>query len=199
MKKIASVIAVVVILWVLFAPQPQAKWNGQLVPGDPVQNSDALPAPWVRGKYTFTPKARYQVKAVVLSKHHYWAGADEDEIAPYDLALGWGPMSDAGVINTLRISQSGRWYNYFWKGSPPLDLNEIVRHSSNHHIVHADRQVLSQVSAVQKLDLVSMKGYLVDVSRADGWAWTSSLSREDNRGGSCELFWVEDIERVRRP
>ena len=45
-------------------------------------------------------------------------------------------------------------------------------------------------------DVVSLSGFLVDVSRADGWRWTSSLSREDSGGGACELLWVESA-RVR--
>jgi hypothetical protein len=38
-----------------------------------------------------------------------------------------------------------------------------------------------------------MKGYLVKISKADGWHWISSLKRDDTAGGSCELFWVEEV------
>ena len=38
-----------------------------------------------------------------------------------------------------------------------------------------------------------MKGYLVKITKADGWHWISSLKRDDTGGGSCELFWVEEV------
>jgi hypothetical protein len=39
-----------------------------------------------------------------------------------------------------------------------------------------------------------MKGYLVEITTTEGWRWKSSLKRDDTGGGSCELFWVEQLE-----
>jgi hypothetical protein len=199
MKPVILFSLLILVVWFVFIRQPEAGWTGQLIFEDPAQNSEALPAPWVRGKYTFTPKARYQIKAVVLSAYHYWFGAEEDDLAPYDLALGWGAMSDAAVINALKVTQGGRWYNYSWRKNPPLDTGEINLHSSNHHIIPADRKILSKIASIRRLDSVLLKGYLVSISRADGWHWNSSLSREDTGGGSCEVFWVEFAEITKRP
>jgi hypothetical protein len=199
MQRILWIVVIGYFLWSLFAPLPKADWQGQLIFEDPAQNSEALPASWVRGKYTFTPKARYQIKAVVLSTYHYWFGADEDDLAPYDLALGWGGMSDAAVINALKVTQGGRWYNYSWRKNPPLDTGGINSQSSNHHIIPADKKILRKIASIRRLDSVSLKGYLVNISRADGWHWNSSLTREDRGGGSCEVFWVESVEITKRP
>ena len=199
MKQILLFIAIAVLFWHLFAPQPKASWSGPLAPLEPVQTADNLPPVWIRDKNTITPRARYQIRAVVLSKHHYWAGSTEDEIAPYDLVLGWGPMSDAAVINALKISQSGRWYNYSWKVSPPITPGEVGSHSANTHIVAADRRVLRQIAAIKRFNVVSLRGYLVDISRSDGWGWRTSMTRDDARGGACELFWVESVERISQP
>jgi len=200
MKKLLIFISIAVLAWCLFAPKPKAHWSGQLAPLEPVQTDTDLHSAWTWGKNTITPMARYQIRAVVLSKYHYWAGATEDEIAPYDLVLGWGPMSDAAVINALKISQSGRWYNYYWKGSPPpIAPGEIASHSANNHIVAADRKVLGQIEAIKRFDVVSLRGYLVNITRPDGWSWSTSLTRDDTRGGACELFWVESVERISQP
>jgi hypothetical protein len=199
MQRILWLVVIGYLLWSLFAPPPKAYWRGQLIIQDPVQNSDDLPPPWVRGKDTFTPRAHYQIKAVVLSTYHYWFGSDEDDLAPYDFALGWGPMSDAAVVNALKVSQRGRWYNYSWTKDPPLDPREIAQHSANNHIIPANKKILKGVASVRRLDSVFLKGYLVSIARADGWHWDSSLSREDTGGGSCELFWVESVEIVKRP
>jgi len=199
MKDIALLIFSMVLLWAFFFPKPKADWNGPVAPSEPVQVSGDLPSPWPLGKMTITPRARYEIQAVVLSKHHYWAGYTEDNIAPYDLALGWGPMSDAAVINALKISQGFRWYKYVWHTAPPIDLEEIIRHSSNHHILPSDRKVLKQVESIKRFDNMLLKGYLVDVSLPDGWRWATSLTREDSGGGACEIFWVESVEKAAAP
>ena len=44
-------------------------------------------------------------------------------------------------------------------------------------------------------EIVELRGRLVEASRADGWHWRSSLSRDDSGAGACELMLVEAIER----
>ena len=41
--------------------------------------------------------------------------------------------------------------------------------------------------------LVNIKGYLVKVSKNDGWYWKASLSRDDTGAGACELVYVTSI------
>ena len=195
MKKYFLLAVILLIVWASW-PKPKAQWSGQLAPGEPVQTLKGLPSPWTKGKYVFTPRARYHIRAVVLSKKHYWANDEEDMLAPYDLALGWGPMSEAGVINALTLSQDGRWYQYSWKSQPPVNEGEIARHSANTHIIAADKNVLRQIKAIRRFDVVTLEGFLVDVFKSEGkreWRWRTSLTRDDSRGGSCEVFWVEAV------
>jgi len=46
---------------------------------------------------------------------------------------------------------------------------------------------------VKRHELVTMKGYLVEITAGDGFKWRSSLSREDTRGGACELMWITSL------
>jgi hypothetical protein len=41
---------------------------------------------------------------------------------------------------------------------------------------------------------VTASGYLVDIRGADGFTWSTSLSRTDTGDGACEVFWVERLE-----
>lgn len=193
-KNLFIFLFVVALLWNFLIPKPKPHWEGQLVSEDPIQTSKDLPPSWTRKGFTFTPRAKYHIRAVVLSKHHYWAADEEDKISPYDFALGWGPMSIAKVINALDISQDGRWYHYSWQNDPPIDVNEIITHSANNHIIPDNPHVLKEVEAVKRFEIVDLDGYLVDVSRPDGWSWHTSLSRGDSGGGSCEVIWVKDID-----
>jgi hypothetical protein len=48
---------------------------------------------------------------------------------------------------------------------------------------------------VRKGESIDLSGYLVNVKQAEGeeFTWNSSLSREDEGGGSCEVFYVTEI------
>ena len=55
------------------------------------------------------------------------------------------------------------------------------------------KRLKNRLDEVYKGSLIEMKGYLVEITTADGWHWRSSLRRDDTAGGSCELFWVEEL------
>ncbi|MGZ9059962.1 MAG: hypothetical protein ACXW14_12045 [Burkholderiaceae bacterium] len=158
----------------------------------PVQSSESGPV-LQRDGYAIEPLASYEVRARVLSIERYRMGREAD-LSPLDFALGWGPMSDAAVIERLSISQSGRWYHYRWDGSPPIDPSLMAKSSANTHLVPADDLVKKRLLDVRKGAVVRLSGYLINVRHTDGWTWRSSLSRDDTGGGSCELMWVTDVQ-----
>ncbi len=142
--------------------------------------------------YTITPLARYDIRAKVLSTERYRFGRDAD-LSPVDLALGWGPMSDAATIEKLNVSQSNRWYFFTWKNEPPIDISLMTKTSANTHMIPANADIKSQLLNIKKGAIVRLKGNLVNVAHTDGWRWQSSLSRDDGGGGSCELMWVTEV------
>ncbi|MCK7528162.1 MAG: hypothetical protein MZV64_66605 [Ignavibacteriales bacterium] len=72
-------------------------------------------------------------------------------------------------------------------------IREISLNSANVHIIPKDDLIEDKIDEVNKGSLIEMKGYLVELSADDGWHWRSSLRRDDTAGGSCELFWVEEL------
>jgi hypothetical protein len=176
--------------------EPAAKWRGIPAAHDPVQSATNLPPAFQHGDYKITPLARYEVKAVVLARERY-RNDPAAPLAPVDLALGWGSMSTAAVINDLSISQSGRWYEYTWSGDAPLAPDEIAAHSANTHCLPATPEVRRQLLAIKRHDVVTLEGFLVEVTTADGFRWRSSLSRTDTGGGACEVMWITAIHRTR--
>lgn len=191
-KKLIVLVLLACCGWLLLH-EPNANWRGTPAAHEPVQTSPILPATFRSGDFSVTPLATYSLTAVVLSRsrYRYDAGA---KIAPVDLALGWGPMSIAGVINELSISQSGRWYEYSYRNDPPLDPTQIARNSANTHCIPANDDVRRQLLDVKRHELVTLSGYLVEVTRADGFRWRSSLTREDTGGGACEIVWITTLE-----
>lgn len=193
MKKwLVLVLLIATAAWWLH--EPAATWRGLPAATDPRQDTLSLPPAFRHGDYTITPLARYGLTAVVLAEKRYRHDAGA-KLAPVDLALGWGPMSAAGTLNELRISQSGRWYEYRWgSDGPPLDPEMIARHSANTHCLPSTPEIRKKLLRIQRHQLVALSGYLVEITGPDSYRWRSSLSREDVAGGSCEVLWITALE-----
>ena len=116
----------------------------------------------------------------------------EAELAPVDLALGWGPMANPTVIEQVKISQSNRFYHWH-VDQFPIPRRDIEVNSANMHMVPASADVERALRAIRPGVKVSFSGYLIEARAPDGWRWKSSLTREDTGAGACELVWVEKI------
>lgn len=165
---------------------------GRLAPEAPRQeNATGEGAPIALKGYTLIPLARFHVTARVLGTQRYRLDR-EAALAPVDLALGWGPMSDSEVLSDLTITQMARYY--MWSGHPlPLEPGQITVHSANMHLIPRDDGIRRTLLRVRRDDVVSFAGSLVRVEAPDGWTWTSSLSRRDSGGGSCEVVLVDSL------
>lgn len=195
MKKLVALLLCATAVWFALHATP-ARWGGLPAPHDPIQTTRNLPRAFQHDRYLIKPLATYSITAVVLSRERYRFDPAA-ELSPVDLALGWGPMSIASVINELGMSQSGRWYGYSWRDDPPLESDAIITHSANTHCLPADENVRRQLLAVRRHDLVTLEGYLVEVNGPDGYHWCSSLRRDDTGGGACEVMWITQISSRR--
>ena len=193
MKKIIILSSVLVIVLVyFFYPEKVITYPpGITAPEQPKQNNLIYPKNWKVREFNIQGLAEYNIKARVLSRNNFSFG-EESNLSPFDLALGWGPMSDQSVIDQFDISQSNRWYHWY-SDHLPIPIRDVSLNSANVHIIPKDKTVEEKFENVYKGSLVEMKGYLVKVTKADGWHWISSLKRDDTGGGSCELFWVEEV------
>jgi hypothetical protein len=159
----------------------------------PVQRNPATTAVFEVNGYEVRALQAFAIKARALSVEHYRTGREAD-LSPTDIAFGWGRMADPAIYEQLSISQGGRWYHWRYSGKPPLPVREIETSSANMHLIPASREVARALSGVSKGELVSLRGYLVEVRARDGWTWRSSLTREDTGNGSCELVFVQALD-----
>jgi hypothetical protein len=81
---------------------------GRIAPDEPRQ-VDIQERTWHRGDARFTALAQFDIRPRVLSKNRYHFDSEAD-LAPLDLALGWGPMSDSRIVDEFSISQGHRFY-----------------------------------------------------------------------------------------
>jgi hypothetical protein len=150
------------------------------------------------GDFSLQPRARFDIEARVLSAERYRMGISAD-LAPLDLALGWGVMSDQAIVDQISVSQGARWYILRWGPQPPAPEREIMRSSGNMHIIPATDGIRSQALSLRAGEFVKLTGFLVDAQGPGGFRWGTSLSRDDTGDGACELFLVESLETLQPP
>jgi len=179
--------------WQRFERRPVHPPDGAIAPDEPQQSEPHATARVQRGRWTLTPRADYDITARILSREDYKFDALA-ELAPEDLALGWGPMSDNRVLAHLDISQEVRFYTWEPRGPLPIAREDVVSHSANTHLIPVDAAVGSELARLRVGQVVHLSGELVDGKRSDG-AWIrTSLTRHDEGPGACEVLLVGRVE-----
>ncbi len=168
---------------------------GALITAEPDQRDLDVPKQWGERGYTFLARAHYDISARILRKEIYYVDGGAS-LAPVDLAVGWGPMSDSAVIDQLEFSQMGRFLYLEAKSKTgfPIPSEMLITHAAQMHMIPASSDVERRLRRLRPGDLVTMGGYLVDVRGPGGFVWNTSLTRQDTGNGACEIFWAESIE-----
>lgn len=144
------------------------------------------------GKVTLTPRAAYDVAARVAGIEPYRFDPTAF-LSPFDFALAWGDVGGDAILPRLSIRQNARFY--FWStGDPSIDVEYVIAHSANTHLVPGSANVRRALAAVDRGDVVRLRGLLVDVASERGLTWRTSLVREDHGDGGCEILWVESVQ-----
>lgn len=178
-------------------PRPVRPGPGVLAPEPPIQRAlDGAAAPIRHDRYTLHPQAHFDITARLLSSERYRFDASAG-LSPIDWALGWGRMSDDVVLEQLDVSQSVRFFTYRWRERPPIPLEEIIRSSTNAHLIPADTAVWRDLKRTAPGRVVRIEGLLVHAIGDDGFRWNSSLTREDTGAGACELIYVRRVSVLR--
>jgi len=184
-----ALILVLVGVYQWWSSRPISHGPGVVAPHAPRQELLVEAKPFEHRQYRVTPLATFEVEARVLGKESYRLGR-ESELAPVDLALGWGKMSDESVLDGLSIRQTNRFY--IWSAKTlPIPEHEISSNSANMHLIAASGEVAKAIDRVRVGQIARFSGYLVRVDSRDHWQWVSSLTRSDTGAGACELVWVE--------
>ncbi len=108
MLRILFFSGVLLTAFVFISDIPVSHEPGILAPDAPKQGPAKEGLMFMHEDYVVRPLATFDIKARVLSRKRYLLGRESD-LAPIDLALGWGQMSDEQILEHFSISQSGRW------------------------------------------------------------------------------------------
>ncbi|MFL6539740.1 MAG: hypothetical protein ACJ8HU_03175 [Chthoniobacterales bacterium] len=199
MKTLLTLTIAIAIAWLCYrhwyAPVEQP--SGVLISTEPEQemlpeNADAIE----HGAFHLKPLAKFSIDARLLHRKRYPFDRNA-ALVPLDLALGWGAMSDSAVLAQLKISQSMRFYWYEYRLPPPIPKDEIIRHSTNVHIIPANDAIEQACRSLRPGELIHLDGELVEASgQSMHGTWRSSLRRDDTGNGACELLLVEHVSKL---
>lgn len=150
------------------------------------------------GTGKLTSNTAYSISARVESVRAY-----DDEIsavAPYDLMLSWGKVTDGSLESSLTWEQAERqgMVSGSLRTADASELNAayIISHVSNNHVIAANDDILAGLASIRPGDAVRIDGRLVDLTMSSGsrnlQVYTSK-SRYDQGAGACEIIYVENL------
>lgn len=159
------------------------------------QQIDLDPSPSFEFKgRTLIRRARYQLTVRVLRKEIYRIDGAAT-LAPVDLAVGWGRMSDSATLDQLSITQMGRFF--YWQPRNPATFSvpaeALIAEAAQIHAIPATPEIERAVRRLRPGQVVSLAGDLVDVRDPGGFTWRTSLTRTDTGDGACEIMWIEGL------
>lgn len=167
---------------------------GIVAPDEPLQVNLDPPTTFEAKGYGFTARARFEITARLLRKEIYRVDGGAG-LAPVDLGVGWGPLSDSAIIDRLEFSQMGRFF--YWqpkKGPFPLPAGTLITHMAQMHMIPSTKAIEERLKSLRPGQIVTAKGFLVDVRGANGFVWRTSMTRTDTGDGACEIVWVESLD-----
>jgi hypothetical protein len=163
---------------------------GRVAPREPIQGDARYEKPFRWHGHDVEPLATYDIEARVLGAERYRFDRGA-EIAPLDLALGWGPMSDGAVLEHFDVDQG--WRTFTWTTREfPIPREDVEVHAANVHCIPADTRAWRVLRSVRVGDVVHLEGLLVEVRSPEGFTWRSSTTRADLGMGACELLFVRE-------
>ena len=179
-------------IWFVETMRPVGQLPGVLAPDPPSVTPVADKAElFERDGHVLSALARFRVKARVLSVERY--GRDrESRIAPLDLAIGWGALSDTKTFKGVDVAQAERRV-VFKSWDPKLPDEEVAAQVLNLHVIGADADIDRQLGKLRPGNIVQIQGWLVEAVAGDGWRWKGEM-RASSPALPGTVLWVQSVE-----
>jgi hypothetical protein len=140
-------------------------------------------------------------RVVVVSRTNYAVG-EFARLAPTDLAIVWGQLSDPGTYTQIHFDQrgsplAGRFVVPELKRGTrlaALPLPEVeaflLMNLAHVHAIPADKQIAARLAHIRPGQVVTFSGVLVEAKSPTGGTYVSSLKLGTY---NCEIAWVDEL------
>lgn len=144
---------------------------------------------------TFSPFRKMIATVRVLEKDRYYLD-EMSKFSPYDILVGWGESSDQKNIDYINFKLKNRTFS-FNKIRLPLEEKMIHNQTQLWHIVSSTSDIEKELFSLREGHIISIKGYLVDVTTKEGLNWNSatSPSKITKSGNKHDIFWVTSLTK----
>ena len=157
-------------------------------------------APWRDDKgFRFASLGRFEGRAMVLARRNYDVG-EFAALAPTDLAIGWGPMSDPRVVGQLKFPQYKSFSARFvvpelrrgsdLAGRPWPELEPMFATFTHVHTIPGDAAIGRTLAGIRPGQVIRFKATLVDATGPSGAHYESSTQLGDR---NCEVAWIDEL------
>jgi len=191
LRTVLTIALVVLALWFYDAMRPVPQPPGILAPDAPrIEPVQGKPPVFARNSHVLTALAHFSAHARVLSLDRY--GDRAAKVAPLDVALGWGPMSDSAVLKLTDVAQTERGV-LFQSYDPKLPNDLMATYLMNLHVIAGEPELQKRLAEVRAGNVVRIEGWLVEAVADDGWRWRGS-AREHAPKMPATLLWLQKLE-----
>ncbi|MBK6805833.1 MAG: hypothetical protein IPG84_13710 [Betaproteobacteria bacterium] len=172
---------------------------GIVVEAGPVIRAGETRAPWQDDKgFRYASLGAFEGRAMVLARRNYDLG-EFAALAPTDLALGWGELSDPRIVDQLAFPQMKSFSSRFVvpefrRGSkaamtPAARLGAVPLAHARHD--SSDPDIRRTLAGIRPGQVIRFEGTLVLAVAPSGGRYESSLALGDR---NCEIAWIDDLE-----
>jgi hypothetical protein len=174
---------------------------GIAVEAGPSIEVGASRGPWSDDKgFRYAAVGRLEGRAMVLARRNYDMG-EFATLAPTDLAIGWGALSDPRVVEQLKFPQyksfSARFVVPELRGGSELakrpwpELEAMFATFTHVHTIPGDAAIGRTLSGIRPGQVIRFKATLVNAVGPSGASYASSLALGDR---NCEVAWIDELE-----
>ena len=162
---------------------------GELAPQHPVLTPLERNFEILREGFRINAVAEFSMQSIILGRRRYYF--DPLHVAPIDLVMGWGPMSNPAVLRTVRISLAGRDFSWDIRPPPRISSGEVAECSGTFHIIPARRALRDELLSLRRNHAVQISGFLCDLEAPDGSALSSVMPSRS--GSQRKIAWIETV------
>lgn len=156
--------------------------------------------PWIDDSgFRYESRGTFEGRAMVLARRNYGVG-EFAALAPTDLALGWGELSDPRIVDGLAFPQMKSFSSRFVvpefrRGSelatrPRAELEAVFLSLTHVHAVPGDPSIRAALAGIRPGQVIRFRATLVDAVAPSGGRYESSLALGDR---DCEIAWFDEL------
>ena len=142
----------------------------------------------------------YEVSGRVVQtyeyKDYYYGDETYNTIAKKDVGIVWGNLVQDDILKNIKFSMNGaRFLKYTyrrgdWKKKLGAPIKKLC---SNNHLISDDETITALIKQIKKNADIKISGYLINAYWGNSYL-TTSISRDDEGNGACEVVYVTDIK-----